>query len=431
MKVNNGIKQTEIGLIPEDWEIAKLGDVMEEVNIRVKDLDTIDAEEIPILSLTKNYGLIPQSQRFHKRIATEDVSNYKVIRKWQVVYNPYVIWEGAIHTLRKMDIGIVSPVYIVWKFKDNVDPSFMDYLLRTPLLLNSYLSRASGVVNRRRSISKTDFLNIPIPLPPLSEQQKIAKVLDTIQRAIEIQDRIIETTKNLKKSLMQRLFREGTKGEELKETETGLIPKSWKVVRLGEVADFKNGINFSKEQKGTQGILTVDVLNMYSEGIYLNFENLYRVDVNLENDSDYILKIGDILIVRSSLKREGVGWASLFGGWEEPVTFCGFIIRIRLNNISNILPEYLTYFLRSEIAREELIKASGQVAITNITQGALKSLKIPRPSLPEQQGISSILSTIDRKIKIEQRRKDLLKQLFKTMLHKLMSGEIRLWDVEI
>ena len=160
-----------------------------------------------------------------------------------------------------------------------------------------------------------------MPIPPLSEQQKIAKVLDTIQRAIEIQDRIIETTKNLKKSLMQKLFREGTKGEELKETEIGLIPKSWEVVRLGEVADFKNGINFSKEQKGTQGILTVDVLNMHSEGIYLNFENLYRVDINLGNDSDYILKIGDILIVRSSLKREGVGWASLFGGGRNLLLF--------------------------------------------------------------------------------------------------------------
>ena len=120
-----------------------------------------------------------------------------------------------------------------------------------------------------------------------------------------------------------------------------------------------------------------------------------------------------------------------FWGWEEPVTFCGFIIRIRLNNISNILPEYLTYFLRSEIAREELIKASGQVAITNITQGVLKSLKIPRPPLPEQREIANILSTIDRKIEIEQRRKELLKQLFKTMLHKFMSGEIRLKEVEI
>jgi type I restriction enzyme S subunit len=307
----------------------------------------------------------------------------------------------------------------------------MDYLLRTPLLLNSYLSCASGVVNRRRSVSKIDFLSILIPLPPLPEQQKIAKVLDTIQKAIEVQERIIDVTKNLKKSLMQKLFREGTKGEELKDTEIGLIPKSWKVVRLGEVANFKNGINFNKKQKGREGILTVDVLNMYNEGIYLNFKNLYRVNISLENNSDYLLKKGDILIVRSSLKREGVGWVSLFGGFEEIVTFCGFTIRIRLNDMTNILPEYLTYFLRSRIAREELISASGQVAITNITQGVLKSLKIPCPHLPEQQEIANILSTVHRKIEIEQRRKNVLRQLFKTMLHQLMSGKIRLKEVKI
>lgn len=85
-------KQTEIGLIPEDWEVVRLGEILEEVDIRVKDLKDmrkdVNPEDLTVLSLTKNYGLIPQARRFKKRIATEDVTNYKVVRKMQIVYNP-------------------------------------------------------------------------------------------------------------------------------------------------------------------------------------------------------------------------------------------------------------------------------------------------------------------------------------------------------
>jgi len=88
------------------------------------------------------------------------------------------------------------------------------------------------------TLNLSEIKEIKIPLPPLSEQQKIAKVLDKIQQAIGLQDRIIELLKNLKKSLMQKLFTEGLYGEEQKETEIGPIPKSWEVVRLGEIVEF-------------------------------------------------------------------------------------------------------------------------------------------------------------------------------------------------
>ena len=107
-------------------------------------------------------------------------------------------------------------------------------------------------------------------------------------------------------------------------------PEHWEIAKLGDKAELKNGINFKKEQKG-QGISTVDVLNMYSDGIYLDISNLYRVDYKIK-DRD-LLRTNDILFVRSSLKQEGVAWASLFGGHEDPMTFCGFLIRARLTTL--------------------------------------------------------------------------------------------------
>ena len=80
-----------------------------------------------------------------------------------------------------------------------------------------------------------------LPLPPLPEQKKIAHILSTVQRAIEAQERIIATTTELKKALMQKLFTEGLRGEPQKETEIGLVPESWEVVPLGSIAKVGNG----------------------------------------------------------------------------------------------------------------------------------------------------------------------------------------------
>ncbi|MHA1353349.1 MAG: restriction endonuclease subunit S, partial [Candidatus Heimdallarchaeaceae archaeon] len=180
-----------------------------------------------------------------------------------------------------------------------------------------------------------------------------------------------------------------------KQTEIGLIPEEWKLERLSDNAVFKNGINFTRDDKGNTGILTIDVLNMYSNSIYINLNNLYRV--NKEISESYHLKNGDILFVRSSLKREGVGWAALFKEIKEKVTYCGFIIRARLKT-KKFDPKFLTYYLRTNIARKSLISRSGKVAITNINQGMLGNLLIPLPPLSEQQNIAYILSTVQEAI---------------------------------
>jgi len=182
--VTSSVAKGEEPELPNGWKSRELGELLREVDVRQADLPKAEAEELEVLSLTKNNGLILQSERLGKRIATEDTSKYKVVREGQIVYNPYVIWEGAVHALRKYPAGLVSPVYPVWETCEP-DGGFVDYMLRTPPLIEAYNRVCSGAVNRRRSIREEAFTAIPVTVPEVRERQAIASALRTVQGAKE------------------------------------------------------------------------------------------------------------------------------------------------------------------------------------------------------------------------------------------------------
>jgi type I restriction enzyme S subunit len=200
--------------------------------------------------------------------------------------------------------------------------------------------------------------------------------------------------------------------------------QEWPEKRLGEVSQMKNGINFTSSQKG-HGTLTVDVLNMYGEGIDVKMDGLYKVDVELKDE--YLLRKGDILFVRSSVKREGVGWAAMFGGYSEPVTFCGFLIRARLLSPAIHAP-FLIYYLRLSDVRESLISSSGTGTITNISQDDLNPLPIPVPPLPCQQRMAATLkgqmASAERTRKATEEGLDTIDKLPAVLLRRAFAGEL-------
>lgn len=159
------------------WTIKPLNKVLTQSYFTHSEYDYKDA---PVLSLTKDFGLILQSNRFGHSVAIEDTSSYKIVKKGWLVYNPMVIWEGAIHFLKNEDIGIVSPAYKVWIPKKGVDYRYLDYILRTPEVMDKYRRLASGGVKRRRIVSETDFASIEIPIPDANSMEELVKDLDTI-----------------------------------------------------------------------------------------------------------------------------------------------------------------------------------------------------------------------------------------------------------
>jgi type I restriction enzyme S subunit len=288
-----------------------------------------------------------------------------------------------------------------------------------------YEKRTTGI----RNFKYRDFIeNEKIPLPPLPEQRKIVYVLDSIQEAVRVQEKIIEKTKELKRSLMHKLFREGVpsflKGKKLKKTEIGEIPENWEVVRLGDERFFKIILG------GTPKTGTPEYWN--GEIPWITPNDLSKITtVFIKNTERSItkkgLESGSTLLPSGSIilsTRAPIGYVGVL---EKDMAFnqgCKGIVIKDKNNFFNL---FVYYFL--SIKSSKLYELGAGSTFRELSTNDLKNFKIPFPPLPEQREIAETLQTIDQKIEIEQKKKTLYEELFKTMLNKLMTGEIRVNNI--
>jgi len=320
----------------------------------------------------------------------------------------------------------VSPAFTVIKTKKEINPKLLFYFLAWNKNFFDYLaSRQKGT--NYPSVRESDILDFKISFPKNEkEQQKIISILDAIQSAIEGQEKMVEKTRELKKSMMADLFKYGApsfrKGRKLKKTEIGEIPENWEVVRLGEVVEkIQYGISKKGQREGKYPILR---MNNLMEG-QINTQDLQFVDLTKEEFEKFKLGKGDVIFNRTN-SIELVGKTALFN-LKRDFVFASYLLRIRVN-ILKLLPQFLNYYFNWEKSQERLKKlASRGASQVNISATRLKTFPIPLPPLPEQREIAEILQTIDQKIEIEKKKKALYEDLFKTMLNKIMNQEI---DVE-
>ncbi len=421
MEINNiipeGFKMTELGPLPKEWEVVRLGEILENRNIKYKNLVN-NYKNPSVLSMTRGSGLIRQEYKFEKRVASKDLSNYKIVEKGNIVVG-FPIDEGVISILFNLNYGVVSPTYEIWQFKrQDIDLYFFDALLKHKLMMNQYLKYMTRGVERRRIIKKNDFVNLFAPLPPLREQQKIAAVLSAVQTAKEKSEAVINAARELKKSMMKHLFTYGPVPPEetvnipLKETEIGLVPEEWEVVRLGEVADIKSGGTPSREKREYWiGGNVPWIKSEQCQDCFIYTANEYITNLGLENSSAKLLKPNTVLMAMVGATMGKTGFLTI-----EACTNQNIAGIYPLRNLNNI---YLYYVIQSRY--KEFAKIRGY-SIANLSY--LKQFLIPIPPLPVQEKIASILSAFDSKIEAEENRKKALDDLFKSLLHNLMTSRI-------
>lgn len=201
--------------------------------------------------------------------------------------------------------------------------------------------------------------------------------------------------------------------------------REWNKTSLGRIGSFKNGLNKSKEDFGF-GKPFVNLMDVFGKDVIDN-SDLSLVNASKKDLKNYTLRKGDVLFIRSSVKREGVGQAVLVPKNLNDTVYSGFLIRFREKH-DLLYDQYKRYCFSTRPFRKELLSYATSSANTNINQESLEQLTLYYPTQKEQQKIADFLSSADQKIQQFRRKKELLEEYKKGVMQKLFSQEIRFKD---
>lgn len=397
--------KTALGLAPANWKRYTFGDIYTE---RKEPGDV----NLPLLMVSIHSGVsdgevdAAELPKQVKRI--EDKSQYKKAVSGDLVFNMMRAWQGAIGTVRTT--GMVSPAYIVAEPNDKVYPLFMDYYSRTPQMINQIDRQSYGVTDFRKRLYWDSFAPIGCTLPPIEEQQKIAAILTTQDKVIELKEKRLAEKQRQKKYFMQQLLT----GKKRLPGFSG----AWKNIKLCEVLSERKEKNIEQNLR----ICSVAV----QKGVVDQVEHLGRSYAANDTSNYSVAHYGDIIytksptgdflygIVKQNLLQETVAVSPLYGVFT-PLTFgLGYFLH--------------TYFQSAICARNYLlpIVQKGAKNTINITNDTFISSKLYLPlDVEEQKAIADTFIAADREIELLRQDIRQEKQKKKALMQLLLTGIVR------
>ena len=378
------------------WQLKKLGNFISEYSVKNRCNETI-----PVYSVTNSQGFC--KEYFNKEVASQDKSTYKIVPYGCFAYNPSRINVGSVDWQNKEERVIVSPLYNVFSVSENLNQDFLLYFIKSNGTMGIINTLATGTV--RLNLKLSMLKEFPITVPPLSDQQSIVEELNTINELIRLKKEQLDDYDKLSQSIFSEMFGDPIENE-----------KGWEVKKFSEVASFKNGLNFGKNENGySYKILGVgDFKNNY----VVNSSLLEYINLNDELSSDYFLKPEDIVFVRSNGSKELVG-RCVSVDCTEPTTYSGFCIRCRLDENSGVLPMYLLYVCKNKGIREYLTQSGRGCNISNVNQKILNSTDIIIPPVSKQE-------LFIQRIELIEQQKDEIKSTIAD-LETLLASRMQYW----
>lgn len=295
----------------------------------------------------------------------------------------------------------------------NYSANFLKYILLNNTFLNKFFRFSVGGTGNQANVSIQDIKSFKIPFPKLEEQNKIANFLTTVDKKITNLENTIISLENQKKGLLQQIFSQKLRFKD----KNGNNYPNWEKKKLGDIATLKNGISKSNEAFG-HGKKFINLQDIFNKSYIFN-DNYSLVDVTEKELSENNLLKGDVLFVRSSVKREGVGLPCVIMENLIDTVYSGFIIRCRFNINENIYLHYKKYCFLEFSFRKALLKKSSSSANTNINQDNLSKLYVNLPCLEEQTKIADFLSAFDRKLENQKAQLEHWKQIKKGLLQQM------------
>jgi type I restriction enzyme, S subunit len=399
---DSALKETEIGLLPADWEVLQFAKAI--VNRRIRTAKVKKRDYMP----SGAFPVVDQGQEFIGGYWDEAKDAYRDEL-------PVIIFGDHTRIFKFIDFPFVrgaDGVKVLIPNKNRFDPGFLYFAFMHLDIPNRGYSRHYKLLKERY-----------LPRPQLPEQRRIAAALRTIQDAIAAQDDVIAAARELKRGLMERLFTYGPGREPAptKETEIGEIPEHWGLKALGELADISSGSTPKRTEPrywegGTipwvkTGEINYDVITTTEERI--TEDALIETSVNLLPPATLLLAMYGQGVTR--------GRVAILGIEATTNQACAAIVPRESESLTF---RFLYYYLTNSY--ENLRSVSHGTQQLNLSGRILAAFLTPVLPIKEQDRIIEMLSIADGKIAAEEQRKVALEEVFRSTLEALMTGKTRL-----
>ncbi len=386
----------------DGWVETTLGNVLTRRSDRLG-----KAPEPRILTVTEGAGLVDQLAHWGRRVATEDVSDYKVVDPGDVVYNVYLLWKGAIGQSPFLERAVTSPVYEVFTPKGEVESRYLGLLLRSPLLLSAFDSISIGSIQRRRRAPWQDFERISILLPPLREQRRIVDLIGTLD---EVAKEGMEAAARLD-LLWWRL------ADDLRVGVSGLPVKL-----LGEIADIGGGLTKNKKDAEHPDALEVPYLRVANVlRRRLDLRDIAMITAPRHRIEAARLLPGDVLMNEGG-DKDKLGRGAVWRGAVKDCAHQNHVFRVRVRD-DRFSPEFLSAWANSFGQKWFETNGTQTTGIASINKSTLGRFPVPDIDLSEQQRWAELLQGVtdqEDEYRAQARR---LQRLRSSLLDVLLSGE--------
>jgi len=404
--VAEGYKDTEIGVIPIEWDVKKLDDISELTSSkRVHLSDYVDVG-IPFYR-GKEITLLKKNKIVDDLLYISEEQYNKIKNQFGIPMRNDILITAVGTLANTYRIPNDNPFYfkdgnLIWLKDISENSIFIDYMLG----FHKKQILDSAIGSSQKALTIKELKRIKIPLPPLKEQEKIADILSTADEKIDAIALQIQKAETLKKGLLQKLLSEGIGHSEFKDSELGKIPEGWEVVKLNDLGKITMG------QSPKSDTYNTDKIGMPLIQGNADCKNRKTIPRTYTTDLTKECFIGDIIMtvrapvgaISKSLHNACIG-----------------------RGVCSIKPkEDNEYIYHCLVAYEDnWDKLSQGSTFTAVSGSDIKNLKFPLPPLEEQKQIAEILSTADEKLEVLKAKKEKYETLKKGLLQKLLSGEVR------
>lgn len=418
-KIREGYKEYEFGVIPNDWQVKKLGDIFNDLkggSTPSRLIDRYYTGDIPwITSGELKYKTIYNTLESITEEAVKDTNLKMYPQGTFFIAITGLEAEGTRGSCAITGVpATTNQSCLAFQPKEGFSNLYLYHWYR---LYGNYIGLKYTQGTKQQSLNNKIVGKLEIPVPKLEEQEKIASILSTIDEQIDNVDALIEKNKELKKGLMQTLLTKGIGHTKFKKTEIGEIPEEWEVKKIIDIATTTSGGTPSRAKK-----------EYYENGIYPWVKTGELYNKYISETEEYITE--DALKKSSAkLVQEGAVIIAMYGATIGKLSIAKRSVTTNQACCSIICNDNICYneylYYRLDFEKENIINLGAGGAQPNISQDIIKSYKLAIPSIVEQQRIALILSEIDEKIDEYENKKKKLEELKKGLMQQLLTGMIR------